>query len=106
MALNKAILGARHTGQRIRWKREDGSVQDLTGATISGQFEPAAGGAATAITGTLALVEGTKDEFVWAYSAGDIDTAGEFKVQFKALFSDATYDLTFEYAWEVVAAMT
>ena len=99
MGLPRAIEGARHTGMRVTWTREDGTVQDLTGATLSGEILDSAG-VARAITGTLTATSPASGLFTWAYSAADVGTVGRFLVQFKANYG-STYDLTFPEPWVV-----
>ncbi len=102
MALENAIEGARHTGQQITWTHDDGTAQNLTGATMSGIIRDVPTGVETAITGTLALVTAASGIFTWAYSAADIATAGEYVVQFKADFG-STFALSHWINWLIEA---
>lgn len=102
MTLLKAIQGARHTGQEITWTRDDGTPQNLAGATLTGTIQDAAGDTRT-IDGTLAIVTAASGVFSWAYGASDVAEAGEFLVQFKATYT--SYDLTFATYWKVEAAL-
>ena len=99
MTLPRAIEGARHTGMRVTWSQEDGTVQDLSGATLSGEIMDSAGAVRT-ITGTLSVTSPGSGEFNWAYSADDVGTVGRFLVQFKADYG-SMYDLTFPEPWVV-----
>ena len=105
MGLAKANQGARHTGQTIVWTRSDGTPQDLTGATLSGTLKPR-GGTSRAIAGVLAGVAPlTNGAFTWSYAVADVAAAGEIEVQFKAVYADTTYDLTYTDYWIVEPAL-
>lgn len=94
--LSNAIVGARHVAPAITWKLSDGSKLDLTAATITGNYQKQDSATATGITGTL-----TPDAdqvtntglFTWTYSAADVDTAGDYIVQFIATFTNAAKSL-------------
>lgn len=103
MSLQRALQGARHTGQSITWTQDDGTAQDLTDATITGAIEDE-DGETTAITGTLTITDASNGVFTWAYSAADVATVGRLMVQFKATYS-STYDLTYPEPWVVEPAL-
>lgn len=94
MALAQAIKNARHTGQIITFKRLDGSVVDLTGATITARIKPSSG-SVVAADGTFTLTSATEGKFSWTYGTTDVGTAGEFTVQFKATFADTTIEYSY-----------
>jgi hypothetical protein len=104
MALQTAVVGARHTGQQITWTRTDGTAQNLSGATLTGTIKDVTTGVVTSIAGALSIVTAASGIFSWAYAAGDVDAAGEFEVQFKADYGGGLYDLSFAEPWLVVAA--
>lgn len=106
MALNDAHVGARHTGQTITWTRNDGTAENLTGATVTGKMKKLDTGAVKSITGTLTVTTPASGIFTWAYATADIDTAGVYEVQFKATFADTTYDLSFVTTMHVREAVT
>lgn len=94
MALQNAFQGATHTGQSITWTRDDGSAQDLTGATLSGTITNVLTGTSVAIAGTLTATTPLSGILSWAYNAADVATAGQYRVQLLASYSgalDATY---------------
>ncbi len=101
MGLSRAIQGARNTGLSITWTTDDGTAQNLTGATMSGTIENDEG-TVRAVVGTLALVTASSGIFSWAYDAVDVATPGRYLVQFKATYS--TYDLTYPEVWVVEPA--
>lgn len=102
MTLLKAIKGARHTGQLITWTRDDGTPQNLTGATLTGTIQ-ATDGATRAIDGTLTVVTPASGIFSWAYGPADVGTAGEFLVIFKATYTE--YDLSYAQYFKVEDAL-
>ncbi len=95
MALAKAVKGARHSGQRITWLRDDNTPVDLTGATLAGRIKPKPTGSARNVDGTLSVVDPTTGIFQWAYGALDVGTAGTFEVQFSATFADTFKDISY-----------
>lgn len=103
MSLSPAIVGAINTGQQITWSRQDGTAQDLTGATLTGRMLNTATKSAAAIAGTLAIVTAASGIFSWSYAAGDVATAGVFEVQFRATYTN--YDLTFTELFVVEPAV-
>lgn len=102
MTLPRAIAGARNTGLQITWTQEDGTAQNLTGATLTGTIEDK-DGVTRSITGTLALVTAASGIFSWAYSAADVATVGRYLVQFKATYTN--FDLSYPEVWIVERAL-
>ena len=106
MALANAIQGAKRPSQNITWKREDGTPEDLTGATITGKLLLRGQLAATSISGTFTVVDGPNGVFRWDYGTSDVATAGTYKVQFVASFgADPTPAKTFITEWVVVESL-
>ncbi len=85
--LANAVKGGRRPSQSVTWKRADGTAENLTGATITGQVRSTISQEARAITGTLSVLDGANGVFVWDYSAADVAEAGQFDVQFTAAFA-------------------
>ena len=101
------VKGSRKRTLTITWLDTNGEIVDLSGATITGDLQNlTAGTAATAITGTLALVTAASGIFSWAMSAADVGTLGAYKVQFKATYSDTLCEKTLVANWEVVESLT
>lgn len=108
MALAPVVQGSVGAYQDITWTREDGTAQNLTGATLTGRirsqtapYEPS-----DAISGVLSLVTPASGIFRWTYAAGDVDTAGMFDVQFTASYSaGAVLDKSMIETWEVEPAI-
>jgi hypothetical protein len=105
MALSNAVKGARHSPQRITWKKSDGTAYDLTGATITARVLNKKTRQARAADGTFTIITATSGIFDWAYGATDVSEAGKFDVQFIASYSDNKDDKTFIEPWEVEDAI-
>lgn len=106
MALAHAIAGATRPSQVITWTRDDGTPEDLTGATITGKLRRASTGDITNIAGTLSVTDATAGKFTWAYAAADVATPGHYRVQFTAAFgSEPTPARTIVADWEVKEAL-
>lgn len=103
--LQTAIQGSTHTSQVITWTKEDGSIEDLTGATVTGKIQGVEADTAQAIAGTLQITGAATGVFSWSYAAADVAAAGIFWVQFKATFSDGKDDLSFADYWVVEGAL-
>lgn len=100
MALADAVAGALRPAQSITWTRDDGTAENLTGATLSGTLQPL-GGTKRAIAGVLTVTTAASGIFSWAYAAGDV-VEGQYKVQFNALFGvDPTPARTYKAQWQV-----
>ena len=99
MALADGVVAARHIGQTITWTDEDGTVLDLTGATITGFVRPNHSGTVRAIDGVLVLSDAVNGVFTWAYGANDVSEYGDFEVQFVATYT--LLEKTILMAWHV-----
>ena len=104
MALSDAVEGASYIAQQITWTDEDGTVVDLTGATITGKLKNLETGAVTSIDGTLALVTAASGIFSWAYGAADVGTVGQFQAQFIATYGGLS-EKTLVEPWRVHDAL-
>ena len=101
-ALPPRVQGALRPAQLIRWERDDGTADPLTGATLTGTITNRSTDTTRAIAGTLTVTDGASGEFRWDYAAGDVDTAGEYDVQFSAAFlAGASPARTFVARWKV-----
>jgi len=87
MALTAAVKGGLRPSQIVVWARSDGTAENLTDATLTGTITNRATTTTRAIAGTLTVTDGAAGQFRWDYAAGDVDTAGEFDVQFSAAFA-------------------
>lgn len=102
MALAAAVKGGLRPSQIVVWARANGVPEPLTDATITGTITNRATSVTRAIAGTLTVTDGPAGEFRWDYAAGDVDTAGEFDVQFSAAFgSGQTPARSFVARWAV-----
>ena len=101
MALADAVAGALRPSQVITWTRDDGTAENLTGATITGTLTPIDTGVARAIAGTLTLTIPASGAFTWAYGAADV-VEGIYNVQFNASFAASpTPARTYKTRWRV-----
>lgn len=105
MSIPNAVQTSRRPTLRITWQRTNGEPVDLTGSAITGTIKNKSTGATAAITGTLALVDADMGIFSWAFGSVDVGTAGNFFVQFRATYGDATFELSIPESWEVVTAL-
>ncbi len=87
MALAAAVQGGRLPAQLITWQHQDNTVEDFTGATLTGKILLQRQQAAQSITGTLTVTDATNGVFRWSYSADDVAYAGTHRVQFTATFT-------------------
>ncbi len=102
MALAAAVKGGCRPAQIVTWAREDGAAEPLTDATLTGTITNRASNVTRAIAGTLTVTDAAAGQFRWDYAAGDVDTAGEFDVQFDAAFATGqTPARTFVTRWTV-----
>ena len=65
MALADAVAGALRPAQSITWTRDDGTAENLTGATLTGTLQPL-GGTQRAIVGVLTVTTAASGIFSWA----------------------------------------
>ena len=104
--LPNRVEGGVRPAQALTWKREDGSAEDLTGATLTGSIRNRATGTTRAIAGPLTVTDGAAGVFRWDYAAEDVAEAGRFDVQFDAAFTAGLSPArTFVEQWTVEAAL-
>ena len=104
--LPNRVEGGVRPAQALTWKREDGSAEDLTGATLTGFIRNRSTGTTRAIAGPLTVTDGAAGAFRWDYAAADVVEAGRFDVQFTAAFAAGlTPARTFVEQWTVEAAL-
>lgn len=89
MALAAAVQGARRPSQTITWTDESGTALDLTGATITARIRNVAANSTTDSDGTFTIVTAASGVFRWDYSATDVESSGQYEVQFTATFGSA-----------------
>lgn len=105
MAIPSAVEGEK--GRVITftaYKKGTETVQDITGATMTGIIETIPGPDYTvrAVSGTLAVVSGTAGTFSWTWNTTDTGTDGKFTVQFIATIGSTVIYKSFPQPWEVV----
>ena len=107
MPLADAVQGSLRPAQQITWTRgEDGTAEDLTGATITGWIRNRSTGTVRSIAGTLTITDAANGVFTWTYAAGDVVDVGTFDVQFNATFgSPPTPARTMVTPWTVMESL-
>lgn len=107
MALAHAVAGATRPSQVITWTRDDGTAEDLTGATLTGKIKDPRTDEVADIAGTLSITDATAGQFTWEYGAADVATSGRYLVQFTAAFgTGATPARTIVTAWYVQESLS
>lgn len=100
------VQGGLRPAQGITWQREDGTAEDLTGATLTGKLRDRSTGTERAIAGTLSVTDGSAGAFRWDFAEADVADAGNFDVQFTAEFgAGVTPARTFIERWTVKEAL-
>ena len=105
MSLPSAIQTSRRPTLRITWMRTNGEFVDLTGANLSGIIQNKSTLVETAISGVLTVVDATQGAFTWAFGTTDVASSANYYVQFKATYTDSTFELSMPESWEVVSAL-
>ena len=105
MSLPSAHKDSVRPTMRISWFRQDGTPVELTSSTLSGRIHNTGTGATKSVTGVLTVVDATEGKFTWVFSTADVDTSGNFLVQFKALYPDTTFEYSVADHWEVIAPL-
>lgn len=104
--LANAVVGGKRPSQIITWYREDGTLEDLTGATLAGKLRFQNQAVSQSIEGALTVIDeviqGVRPKFLWDYADADVASSGEHRVQFTAMFgSTPTPAKTFVTKWNV-----
>lgn len=109
MALPDRVQGATRPAMLITWLREDGTPEDLTGATMTAWMRRArTADAPVEVSGTLAPTANADDgEFQWLVHDDDIAVAGDFDVEIVATFGSApTVAKTFNTTWTITPSLS
>lgn len=78
------VQGARKEPKVLQWM-VGATPLNLTGATLSGTVRR--NGVATAITGTLTVLDPATGVFRWEFSEDDVAVAGDHRVEFVATYA-------------------
>lgn len=106
MALPTRVQGGVRPSLSITWTRDDGTAEDLTGATLSGSIRERATQTTRPVAGALVVTDGSAGVFRWDLAAGDVAAAGQFDVQFTAAFAAGqTPARSFVERWMVSEAL-
>ena len=84
----RRVAGGLRPSLEIIWTRDDGTPEDLTGATMTGTIADRQGNS-RAIAGALTVLDGAAGVFEWAFGATDLVQPGTYQVQFTAAFNTA-----------------
>lgn len=107
MALATAVQGGLRPSQALLWLRDDGSAENLTGATLTGKLSNRDTQQTRPIAGSLTVLDGPAGSFLWSYAAADVAEAGEFDVQFDAAFAQGPSPArSFITRWTVAKALS
>lgn len=110
--LDDAMVGGLRPSMLIYWERkvadsDTPEPEDLTGAVLSGWLLNRGTETLKPITGTLTVTEPLLGEFLWELSEGDVDTAGDYDVEFQATYADGPSPAkTFPVRWRVLETVT
>lgn len=92
MADINLFAGETHEVYSFTWT-VNGSALNLTGATVTVHFTPEpAGGTGFAGAGTLTVTNAASGTLTYAFATSDVASAGQWTMQFKAVFGDATVE--------------
>lgn len=92
----RMVQGATHPTYTITFLDANRSAYDLTGATMTGKVISSSTSTTTSLTGTFALVTAASGIFSYIPSTADAAlSAGNYRIQFTATYSDTTKDRTF-----------
>lgn len=106
MALASAIKGAKRPSQLITWSDDDGSVFDLTGATITARIRNQSSRTVVDSDGSFVITSAASGVFRWDYGTVDVSTAGSYEVQFTAAFgASPTPARTMLASWSVLESI-
>lgn len=83
---------------KVTLTRDDGTAQNVTGATIKLHFRPALSTTVSfSITGSFTGVDATKGEVVFNFTSGQLDlAAGDYEGEVEVVYSDSTRETVFE----------
>lgn len=106
MALVKAVQGGVRPSPEIVWKLSDGSVLNLSGASLTGWIHNPETNITRAISGDLSVSDAAAGKFTWDYAAADVAEAGKFEVQFNAAFAAGPSPARhYKAKWEVEGSL-
>lgn len=107
MALPAAVQGGKRPSLEVTWLDQAGEACDLSGVTeITARLQSVQSGEAIDSDGVFTILDAAAGVFEWAYGDEDVGTAGEYRVQFRAVYGvEPSPALTFAAAWTVEPAL-
>jgi hypothetical protein len=101
MSRLSAVRGARAIVRDLPWQDSEGDPLDLTGATLSGKLYHIDSDLAQPIDGVLTIVDPANGRFTWELGEDDVAIAGDFLVEFDALFPGGLVEKSMTLAFRV-----
>jgi hypothetical protein len=107
MAMSNGVQGSRRPSPLITWHLDGTDTpMDLTNATLTGVIYNIYTDEGRAITGDLTITDADSGVFRWDLSAEDVEDAGQFLVQFTAVFPiGQTPALPYSTEWTIERAL-
>lgn len=102
--LPTVIQGALRPSLQLVWQRNgSNSVEDLTGATLSGIIRDRYSENLIDIVGSLTLIDGPSGVFRWDFDVLDVANDGDYSVEFMATWTTGRSPAkTFAANWTIV----
>lgn len=104
------VIGSTRVPLAVTWKRKDGSIPNLSGATITARFGNTAGVGGFLGTGTVSAVDLPNGKFNYKFASADFTAitatgAGDWYVQFKADYGGPDPEISIAYLLTFAAAV-
>lgn len=104
MPISPIPQGQTHVILSLTWKDDASVVVDLTGSTVTARIK-AINGTGAAHTGTLTVTGAAAGTLTYKFATAEVATIGDYEIQFKAVYGDATILLSDPLYYSVVVAV-
>ena len=101
--LEASVQGSTANPPLITWDKSDGTVQNLTGYTITGRLYSIERRTSRAMTGTCSIIDASTGVFQWNRTIADLADVGMFEVQFIGTAAGVP-NITYSSYWQVLPA--